>query len=326
VRRREFLALVGGAVSWPTGVSAQQPTGKVQRLGVLSGASADTPALRAFQQGLRELGWIEGQNILIDYRFAQGQVERLPALAAELVALSVDVIAAGPTPPALAAKSATNTIPIVMLGTADPVELGLVASLARPGENVTGLAWSVDLEIIAKGLELAKEIIPNIHLVGVLWNPANPAQARAIKELKGAAQSLGVQLHFVEARDPNDLDAAFAAFSGQRVQAILVVPEALFSEHRTRLAALEARYRLPSIHGLRVHVEAGSLIFYGPSTTEVWRRAASFVDKVLKGAKPAELPVEQPTKYELLLNLRTAKKLGITFPSTLLVRADEVIE
>ena len=327
MKRREFITVLSGAfAAWPVYGYAQQPTARVYRLGVLLGASAESPSLRGFQQGLRELGWVEGQNILVEYRFAEGQIERLPALAADLVKLSVDVIAAGPTPPALAAKSATGLIPIVMLGAADPVELGLIASLARPGKNVTGMAWSVDLKIIAKGLELALEIIPNVRVVGVLWNPANPAQVRAVKELQGAAQSLGVQVHLVEARGRDDLDGAFATMAKERVDAAFVVAEALFQEYRARLAELEARYRLPSIHGLRSNVEAGGLMSYGPSVTEVWRRAASFVDKILKGAKPADLPVEQPTKYELLINLRTAKALGLTVPTTLLARADEVIE
>ena len=326
MRRREFIALIGGAVGWPVGVSGQQPMGKVYRLGVLSGSSAGSPALIAFQQGLRELGWVEGHNILVDYRFAEGQLERLSALAAEFVRLKVDVIAAGPTPPALAAKTATRTIPIVMLGAADPVELRLVASLAQPGENVTGLAWSVDLKIIAKGLELLQEIIPKIRHVAILWYPANPAQGRAVKELQRAAQSLGVELHLTEARGSNDLDGAYATMAEQRVQAVLVVPEAFFVEHRARLSELEAKFRLPSMHGLRPNFEAGGLISYGPNIADIWRRAASFVDKILKGANPADLPVEQPTKYELLVNLKTARALGLTMPQSLLLRADEVIE
>jgi putative ABC transport system substrate-binding protein len=307
-------------------VCAQQPPDKIYRIGVLTGASASSPPLKAFQQGLRDLGWIEGQNILIDYRFAHGEVKALPAHAAELIGLKVDVIAAGPTPPAVAAKSATRTIAIVMLGVADPVELGLVASLAQPGGNVTGLAWSVDLEIIGKGLELLKEMIPNIGVVAILLNPANPAQIRAITVLQRVAQSLGVQLRLLEARGPNDLDGAFAAMAKQRVQAVLVVAEALFVEHRARLAELGEKYRLPSMHGLRTNVEAGGLMSYGPSIADIWRRAASFVDKILKGAKPADLPVEQPTKYELLINLKTSKALGLTIPQSLLLRADEVLE
>ena len=257
---------------------------------------------------------------------ADAQIERLPALVADLVRLGVDVIAAGPTPPALAAKSATGTIPIVMLGAADPVELGLIASLAQPGANVTGMAWSVDLKVLSKGLELLKEFIPDISVVATLLNPANPAQTRAIEVLQQAAQPLGVQLHLLEARGPNDLDAAFAEMARQQFRAVLVVAEALFAEHRARLAELEAKYRLPSMHGLRGNVEAGSLMSYGPSIADIWRRAASFVDKILKGANPADLPVEQPTKYELLINFKTAKALGLTIPPALFARADEVIE
>ena len=290
MKRREFIALVAGAVGWPERLHARLPAGKTHRLGVLLGASADTPPLKAFRQGLRELGWVEGQNILIEYRFAEGQIERLPALAADLVRLGVDVIAAGPTPPALAAKSATGAIPIVMLGAADPVELGLIASLAQPGANVTGMAWSVDLKVLSKGLELLKEFIPDISVVATLVNPANPAQTRAIEVLQQAAQPLGVQLHLLEARGPNDHETAFAEMARQQVRAVLVVAEALFAEHRARLAELEAKYRLPSMHGLRVNVEAGGLMSYGPSLADTWRRAASFVDKILKGANPADLP------------------------------------
>jgi putative ABC transport system substrate-binding protein len=303
-----------------------QPTGNARRLGLLSSGTGDTPAVAAFRQGLRELGWIEGQNIVIDYRFAEGRLDRLPDLAAELVGLKVDVIAAGPTPPALAAKKATGTIPIVMLGAAEPVELGLIASLARPGGNVTGLSWSVNLEIIAKGLELLKETVPRIRRVAILWNPANPAQALGVGELKVAARSLGLQLELVEARGSDEFDDAFAVIAQKRAEAILVAADALFVVHRARLAELEARDRLPSIHGLRQNVDAGGLMSYGPSTAAVWRRAAVFVDKILKGAEPADLPVEQPSKYELVINLKTAKVLGLTIPQSLRLRADQVIE
>jgi putative ABC transport system substrate-binding protein len=303
-----------------------QPTGKVHRLGVLSGVSAGRPPLEAFRQGLRELGWVEGQNIVIEYRFAEGQVDRLPALAAELVRLKVDVIAAGPTAPAVAAKRATGTIPIVMLGAATPVELGLVASLARPGGNVTGMSWSVDLEIIGKGLEVLKETVPKLRLVAILSNPTNPAQASAIENLKLAARSLGLRLQLLEARAPTEFDGAFRAMAKQRANALLVVADAVFVLHRARLADLEARYRLPSMHTLRPNVEAGSLMSYGPNIVAVWRRAAVVVDKILKGAKPADLPVEQPTTYELVINLRTARALGLTIPPALLQRADQVIE
>ena len=309
----------------PRAAGAQQ-VGNVFRIGLLTGASPSSPNAEAFRQGLRELGWIEGQNIAIDHRYAEGSVDRLQALAAELVGLKVDVIAAGPTPPALAAKKATTTIPVVMLGAAQPVELGLVASLARPGGNITGMAWAVDLVIIGKGLEILKEAIPRLRLVGVLSNPANPGNALAMGVVKEAAQSVGVQLHVLEARGPGDFDGAFAAMAKQRVQALLVVADSLFVTHRARLASLEAKHRLPSMHSFVLNVEAGGLIGYAPDTVAAWRRAAVFVDKILKGAKPADLPVEQPTKFDLVVNLKTAKALGLTLPPSLLARADRLIE
>jgi putative ABC transport system substrate-binding protein len=307
-------------------VADAQPTGKVFRIGLLSSGSTTTPPIEGFRQGLRDLGWVEGQNIVVEYRITEGRVDQLSELAAELVGLKVDIIAAGPTPPAVAAKNATRTIPVVMLGAAQPVELGLIASLARPGGNVTGVSWSVNLEIIGKGLELLKEILPKIRLVAILWNPANPAQAIAVKEVKHAARTVGVELQLVEVREASDLDAAFASMAKKRAQAVLVVADALFVSSRTRLAALEAKYRMPSVHALKSNVEAGGLMSYGPDIVAVWRRAALFVDKILRGAKPADLPVEQPTKYQLVINLRTAKALGLTIPQPLLLRADEVIE
>jgi len=305
-----------------------QPTGKVYRMGVLTGGSATAPSppLEAFRQGLREFGWVEGQNIVVEYRFAEGRLDRLPALAAELVRLKVDVIAAGPTPPAVAAKNATATIPIVMMGAAEPVELGLIASLARPGGNVTGLSWSVNLELIGKELELLKETVPKVRRVAILWNPANPAHAIAVGHLKDAARSLGLQLQLLEARGPNDFDGAFAAMAKQRVDALLVVADTIFLVHRARLADLEAKYRLPSMHGLLQNVEAGGLMSYGPNTVATWRRAAFFVDRILKGIKPADLPVEQPTQYELVINVKTARALRLTIPPSLVLRADQVIE
>jgi putative ABC transport system substrate-binding protein len=212
-----------------------------------------------------------------------------------------------------------------MLGAASPVELGLIDSLARPGRNVTGMSWSVDLEIIGKGLELLKETLPKLRLAAVLWNPTNPAQSLGITNLKTASQSTGVQLQLLEARGPDELAGAFAAMAKQRVEAVVVVADALFVTHRARLADLEAKYRLPSMHSLRANAEAGGLMSYGPDLVAVWRRAAVFVDRILRGAKPADLPVEQPTKYELVINFKTAKALGLTIPPSVLARADEVI-
>lgn len=309
----------------PLGADAQ-PTNKVHRLGLLTGASAPSPPAEAFRQGLRELGWLEGQNIVIEHRFAEGQVDRLPILAAELVRLKVDVIAAGPTPPALAARNATSTIPIVMLGAAEPVNLGLIASLARPGGNVTGLSWSPSLELIGKGLELLRETAPKIRRVAVLFNPANPAQRLAVGDVKRAAEPLAVQLQLLEVRGPSDFEGAFRAMAEQRAEAVLVVADSLFVSQRAQLAELEARYRLPSMHSFRQNVEAGGLMSYAPDSVAVWRRAAFFVDKILKGSNPADLPVEQPTKFELVINLKTARALGLAIPRSLLLRADQVIE
>jgi putative ABC transport system substrate-binding protein len=303
-----------------------QPTGKVYRIGLLTSTQAVSPTVEAFRQGLRELGWIEGQNLVIEHRFAEGRLDRLPDLAAELVRLKVDVIAAGPTPPAVAARNATGATPIVMLGAAEPVDLGLIASLARPGGNVTGLAWSVNLEIIGKELELLKEAVPKIRRVAILWNPDNPAQAIATGYVKDAARALGVQLQLLEARGPHEFDGAFVAMASRRAEALLVVPETVFVVHRARLAALEARYRLPSMHGLLQNVEAGGLMSYGPDLVAVWRRGAFFVDKILKGANPADLPVEQPTKFDLVINIKTARALGLTIPPSLLLRANQVIQ
>ena len=327
MERRTFLAMVSGSLlAAPLAAEAQQAA-KIARIGYLSSSSATTSrVVEAFRQGLREFGWVEGQNIVIDWRFAEGRFDRLPDLAAELVRLKVDVIAAGPTPAAVAAKNATGTIPIVMIGVGDPVGLGLIASLARPGGNVTGVSFSVDLEIFGKGLELLKEIVPRVRRVAVLSNPANPAQALTIKDVKAAGRSLGVQLQLLEARGPNEFDGAFAAMAKERAEALLVVSDSMFLLHRARLADLAAKNQLPSMYGVREFVEAGCLMSYGPSIVANYRRAAFFVDKILKGAKPADLPVEQPTKFELAINLKTAKALGLTIPQSLLQRADQVIE
>ena len=304
-----------------------QPTGTTQyRVGLLSGVASTSPTLQAFRNGLRDLGWIEGRNIVIEHRFADGNSDRLPALAEELVRLKVDVIAAGPTPPAVAAINATKTIPIVMLGAAEPVELGFIKSYARPGGNVTGLSWSVNLEVIAKGLELLKEVLPRARHVAILWNGSNPAQAIAVKEVKASARLAEVQLLLLDVRGPGDFERAFATMAQRRVDAVLVVADALFVAHRTRIAELEAKHRLPSVHGIVQNVEAGGLLFYGPDLASVYRRGAGYVDRILKGAKPADLPVEQPSKYDLVINMKTAKALGLTIPPSLLVRAERLIE
>ncbi len=326
--RRTFLFVFSlGALSAPLAADAQ-PTGKVYRIGYLGMGSATVspPFVEAFREGLRELGLVEGQNIVIDYRFAEGRFDRLPELAAELVLLRVDVIMAGPTPPAMAAKNATGTIPIVMAGVGDPVEQGLIASLARPGGNITGVSFSVGMDIFGKDLELLREAVPKARRVAILSNPANPSHALAITNVKAAAGSFGVQLQLLEAREPNEFDGAFAAMAKERVDALLVLPDGMFLLHRARLTDLAKKNRVPSMHGVREYVDAGGLMSYGPSTVTAWRRAAFFVDKIIKGAKPADLPVEQPTKFELVINLKTAKTLGLDMPASLLARADEVIE
>ena len=327
--RRAFLStLTGGLLAAPFTVDGQ-PAGKVYRIGYLSAGSATSSnprLIEAFRLGLRELRWIEGQNLFIEYRWAEGRYDRQPDLAAELVRLKVDLIVAAPAPPALAAKSATGTIPVVFMGAADPVGIGLVASLARPGGNVTGLSYSVGSSIFAKDLELLKEAVPKLRRVAVLSNPASPSQPLAISEIKSAARSLGLQLELVEARGPGEFDGAFAAIARKRAEALFVVQDPAFSSHRARLVDLAVKDRLPTILTQREDAEAGGLMSYGPRLSDLWRRAATYVDKILKGAKPADLPVEQPTKFELVINLKTAKALGLSIPPSLLQRADEVIQ
>lgn len=298
------------------------------RIGYLRATSpSDRPSqLDAFRQGLRELGWSEGRNIVIDYRYAEGRFDRLPDLAADLVRLEVALIVSEGTQGVTAARNATGTIPIVMTTVRDPVGTGLIASLARPGGNVTGMSGSAGLEIVAKQLELLKETVPEIRRVAILSNPANAYHQLAIREVNAAARSLGVQLQLLEARGPNEFDGAFAAMAKERVGALLVVSDTIFNNHRERLADLAARSRLPAAYGVRESVEAGGLMSYGASFLDLYRRSAAYVDKILKGAKPADLPVEQPTKFELVINLRTASALGLTVPPALLARADEVIE
>ena len=327
MERRTFLGTLGISVlGAPLAAEAQQ-TGKVYRIGYLSaGSSTSNPrVLESFRQGLRELGWIEGQNIVIEYRWAEGRFDRLPDLAAELVRLKVDVIVGAPTPAVLAAKNATALIPIVGVSLTEPVGVGLIASLARPGGNVTGVSYSVGTDIFGKDLELLKEAIPKVRRVAVLSNPDGPVQPLTISNIKEAARSLGLQLQIVEARGPGDFDGAFAAMARERAGALLVVTDPVFIPHRARLVNLAAKNRLPSIFTQRADVEAGGLMSYGPNFADMYRRAATYVDKILKGAKPADLPVEQPTKFELVINLKTAKALGLTIPQSLLARADEVV-
>jgi putative tryptophan/tyrosine transport system substrate-binding protein len=311
----------------PRAPEAQPPTHvHVHRIGYLLGTTRERePFLEAFLEEMRTLGYVEGQNLVMEYRYAEGQFERLPTLAAELVRLKVDVLLAVITPAALALKQATTTIPIVMMGVGDPMGSGLVASLARPGGNITGVS-TLYPELVGKQLEFLKNVLPTVSHVALLSNPANPANARNVQEADVAAQRLGVQLHLVEARGPEAFDSAFAAMTRAHAEALLVVGDAMFFEHRRRLAELAAMSHLPTMHNIRPFVEAGGLMAYGPNTPDLRRRAAVLVDKILKGAKPADLPVEQPTKFELVLNLKTAQALGLTIPPSVLFQADEVIK
>ncbi len=329
MKRREFIAVLSGAaVAWPLGGSAQQAA-KIARIGYLTGNLAANPHTReAFLQGLRDLGYIEDRNLEIEYRDVEGKYERLPALAAELVALKLDVILAAGTPQPLAAKQATRTIPIVFAGAADPVGSGLVTSLARPGGNVTGLSL-LSPELVGKCLELLKQAVPGVSRVAVLWQPGGSGERTEKDMLKGAevaGRALGVRLQFVEARGPADFDRAFSDMTRARAGALTVLASNMILGERRRLAELAAKNRLAAVYPLREFVDAGGLMAYGPDLVDVFRRAATYVDKILKGAKPADLPVEQPTKFELVINLKTAKALGLTVPPTLLNRADEVIE
>jgi ABC-type uncharacterized transport system substrate-binding protein len=327
MNRRAFITMVGGSILAAPLVTEGQEAARVARIGML--ADATSPHLReAFRQGLRELGYIEGRNLVIEYRDAEGKPEQLPALAAELVALKVDVIVAGNTLQTLAAKQASRTIPIVFSFALDPVTDGLVTSLARPGGNVTGLSFLAP-ELVGKRLELLKLAVPRVSRVAVLWQPG--AQAKRTEqglqtEARVAARALGVPLQFVEARGPDDFDRAFSDMTRARADALTVLGSAMLFNQRRRLVDLAAKNRLPAAYGLREYVDAGGLMAYGPNGPDMFRRAAIYVDKILKGATPGDLPVEQPTKFELVISLKTAKALGLTIPPSVLGRADQVIE
>jgi len=318
-----FVVLALSLVAAPLAADAQGPS-NVPRIGYLSPAS-DTPLLKAFRQGLRDLDWVEGRNIAIEVRSAEGKYERLPQLAAELVRLKVDVIVASSTPVALAAKQATTTIPIVIQFVADPIGSGLVASLARPGGNITG--WThLGRELRGKYMELVKAAVPGATRIGVLWNPANPIHGPSLEDVEAAAQALKVQLHGVGMQDPEELESAFSALARKHVEALVVLPDGMFQAQGDRIITLAARSRLPAIYGMMELAKAGGLMGYGVNFFDMYRHGASFVDRILKGAKPADLPIEQPTKLELVINLKTAKALGLTIPQSLLLRADEVIQ
>jgi len=329
MKRRDFIALLSGATAaWPLRVRAQQPAMPV--IGYVGLGSSDREQyLAAFRQGLSEAGYAEDQNVTIDYRWAEGNPERFPALAAELVMRKVHVIVtAGGTLAAIAAKRATTTIPIVFTSVGDPVEEGLVTSLARPGGNITGFSVAVP-DLIGKWLELLREAVPGASRVALLLKPdAMPDNAREVRlqEADASARALGVGLQVFEARGREDFEAAFADMSKARAGALVVWPTPLFQQERRRLGDLAAEHRLPAVFEFRTNVEAGGLMSYGPSLHDINRRAGTYVSKILKGTKPSDLPVEQPTKFELVINLKTAKALAIAVPPSLLGRADEVIE
>jgi putative tryptophan/tyrosine transport system substrate-binding protein len=326
-RRRFLLASVAGALAVPLAAAAQQ-AGTLARIGYLSSHSPETFRIEAFRQGLRELGLIEGRNLTIAYRSADGKFDRLRELAAELVRLKVDVIVAVPTVSAVAAKRATQTIPIVFTHVSDPVGSGLVPGLARPAGNVTGFTH-VNVGLTPKRLEFLKEAIPNVSRVVALWHPGGLGERTEeilLKETETGARAFGMQLQFLEVRGPDDFDRAFGTMTREGARALVVLPgPLLLSEHR-RVVDLVAKTRLPAVYFAREFTEAGGLMSYGADMAQILRGAASYVDRILKGAKPADLPVEQGARFELVINLRTAKALGLTIPPSLLVRADQVIE
>ena len=328
VHRRDFLVAAGTLLAAPLVADAQQAA-NVTRIGYLSHNLAASSHLRdAFLQGLRELGYVEGRNVVIEYRYAEGKPERLPALAAELVALKVDVIVTVSNTTALAAKQATRTVPIVFTAVANPVAAGIVTSLARPGGNLTGLA-SLGSELVGKRLELVKQAVPGVSRVAVLWLPGALGE-RTEKDMRAgadvASQALGVRLQFVEARDPTDFDRAFSDMTGARADALTLLPSNMFLREHRRLVDLAAKNRLPAVYGSREFVDAGGLMSYGANQVDLYRSAATYVDKILKGARPDDLPVEQSSKFELFINLKSANALGITIPKSMLARADEVIQ
>jgi putative ABC transport system substrate-binding protein len=325
MRRRDFVTLLGGlAAAWAFAARAQQP--KLPAIGFIGAGTPSTYSqwVAAFVQRLRELGRIEGSNIAIEYRWAEGRSERYPEIAAEFVRLKVDVIIAVGTRATIAAKQATPVVPVVFVGTGDPVGIGLAATLARPGGNVTGLSnQSVDLT--GKRLDILREMVPGLRRLAILGNSGNATNVIEMNEVRSAARTLGIEVVVPEIRRPEDIVSTFEALKG-RAEAIYVASDPLLNSNRVRMTTLALGLRLPTQYTFREYVEAGGLMSYGPSYPDLFRRAAEYVDKILRGAKPADLPVEQPTKFNLVINLTTAKALGLTVPPTLLARADEVIE
>jgi putative tryptophan/tyrosine transport system substrate-binding protein len=316
-----IVILAVGLLVAPLAANAQQP-GKVYRIGVL--ATTYWPPFDSFRDGLRQLGYVEGHNMTLEYRWAEQRTTQFPDLAADLMRLKVDIIVTWGTPAAQAAKQATSTIPIVMASSGDAIRTGLVTSLAHRGGNLTGLS-ALNLTLEGKRLELLKEAVPTASRIALLWQPANPYAPLVLNDLQGAAQQLRVQLQPIEVHSAADLEGAFAAMTSQQADALVVSSDAFFVLHRTRIAELAIQHRLPAIYLHTEHVHAGGLMAYGPNYHDLFRRAATYVDKIFKGAKPGDLPIEQPSRFELAINLKTAQAIGLTIPPTLLFQADEVI-
>jgi putative ABC transport system substrate-binding protein len=326
MKRREFIALLGGAAAWPLAARAQQPALPV--VGYLDPRSSDAPAdlVRAFRQGLKETGFVEGENAAIEFRWAENQIDRLPALAADLVRRRVAVIVAGATSAAFAAKAATTTVPIVFIAPDDPVRLGLVASLARPGGNLTGINW-LAAELTAKRLELLRELVPGATRVALLVEPNNARITEAtLRDMEAAAHALGLQIRVINANTSHEIDGAFATFVRERPDALFVGSSAFFNSRRVQLVHWATQQRIPATYSGRQYVEAGGLMSYGANAIDAYRQMGVYTGRVLKGSKPADLPVMQSTKFELVINAQTARMLGLTVPPMLLARADEVIE
>jgi putative tryptophan/tyrosine transport system substrate-binding protein len=327
IGRRRFLATLGGsAVAWPLAAPAQQRA-KLPTIGILASGSPEAQGRwwAAFVEQLRVMGWVEGRNVAIEHRWAEGRSERFTEIAAEFVRLNVEIIITDGSPAIAAAKRATPVIPIVFAAAGDPVATGLVASLARPGNNVTGMSL-MSSELGAKRLELLGEVLPRLSRVAVLWNVDNPYSMLVFKITQAAGRTMGIEVRSLEVRGPDDFDTEFEAARGLHPDALITVEDPLTLVHRTPIAEFTAREKLPSLHGIREFVTAGGLMSYGASLLDLFRRAASYVDKILRGAKPSDLPVQQPTKFEMVINLKTAKALSLTIPPSVLARADEVIE
>jgi len=324
IDRRAFITMLGGSIL-AAPLAAGAPPTRPPRVGILFNASPTTVTLQleAYRRGLRELGWIEGQTVMIEYRWAEGNPDRLPALVAELVQVKVDVIVLSGTAAIRAARRATSTIPIVFVMLADPIASGFVQSLARPGGNMTGLASQFE-ELITKQLQLLKEAVPKASRVALLYHPESPSTV--LSEAETAARRLGLTARTLKVAGPAEFESAFKTVRSERGEAIHLLPSPFFSAHRRKLIELATRYRLPAVYEFKNYVEDGGLMSYGPSINEMYGRTAGYVDRILKGAKPGDLPIERPTKFELVINLKTAKALGLTIPQSLLVRADEVIQ